>query len=304
MLQITSAHIIALHIQNKTIIFKPKRNPQCKTGGRPSFTTIKKTTETMGLQRVVNMVANIENWSEYLQYKYGGKKNSEFLFKLKNGQTVLVPRIILPEFKESFYDQVYFKNLPQKLLALQSPVIIDIGANVGYFSLCAILKLRQPRIFSYEPIKKNFALLGDNLTRAPYPGLSAFNMAVSDKAGNIILRFSEDNITTSASLLSNATGLHEETVTCTSLPDIMRDNKLSGIQLLKMDCEGAEYNILYTTPKELFDKINCIALETHIGSGPKENHGALADYLKGLGYNIVIRKADFIWAYRDPANWV
>lgn len=257
----------------------------------------------MGVQRVVNMVKNLDNWAEYLLYKIGGKKKDSFLFKLKNGQTVLVPRRILPEFKESFFEEVYFKNLPSKLLDTYSPKVLDIGANVGYFSLCATLKLKKPDIYAYEPIKGNYHLLQQNANRAPYDRLRLNNMAVSNMLGDITLRFSEDDITTSASLLSNATGTHEEVVKCTTLEDIMRDNKLVWIDLLKMDCEGAEYNILYNTTPQQFAKINCIALETHAGSGDKENHHALETFLKGAGYQTKTSNGNFIWAYKEPAVW-
>ncbi len=258
----------------------------------------------MGVQRVVNMVKNLDNWAEYLLYKIGGKKKASFLFKLKNGQTVLTPRRILPEFKESFFEEVYFKNLPSKLKETYSPSVLDIGANVGYFSLCAILKLEKPDIYAYEPIKGNYHLLQQNIDRAPYDGLRLYNMAVSNKPGDITLRYSEDDITTSASLLSNATGTHEEVVKCTTLEDIMRDNKLRRIDLLKMDCEGAEYNILYNTTPQQFAKINCIAMETHAGSGEKENHDALLAFLKSAGYQTKTSNGNFIWAYKEPAEWV
>jgi len=258
----------------------------------------------MGLQRVVNMVKNLDNWAEYLMYKIGGKKKDSFMFRLKNGQTVLAPRRILPEFKESFFEEVYFKNLPAQLMDTYNPIVLDIGANVGYFSLCAILKLKKPYIYAYEPIKGNYHLLQQNIDRAPYEGLKPFNMAVSNKAGDITLRFSEDDITTSASLLSNATGSHEEVVKCTTLEDIMRDNKLNRIDLLKMDCEGAEYNILYNTTPQQFAKINCIALETHAGSGEKENHNALEAFLKSAGYQTQTSNGNFIWAYNNPIAWV
>jgi hypothetical protein len=129
-------------------------------------------------------------------------------------------------------------------------------------------------------------------------------MAVSNLPGDITLRFSEDDITTSASLLSNATGTHEEVVKCTTLEDIMRENKLRKIDLLKMDCEGAEYNILYNTTPELYAKINCIALETHAGSGEKENHDALLAFLKSAGYQTKTSNGNFIWAYKEPTEWV
>lgn len=258
----------------------------------------------MGYKRVVNMIGNVTNWQDYLRYKYGGKKADRFVFRLKNGLELAIPKMLLPEFKENFYEEVYFKHLPSKIFEVEKPVIVDIGANVGYFSLCALLKLRQPRVYMFEPIKRNFGELERNLAIAAYKNFHVYNMAVSDKAGELVLRFdNEQSITTSASLLSNASGGHEEVVPCTSLSDVISDNKLTKIDLLKLDCEGAEYNILYSLPKEAYAQINCISLETHEGNGAKEHHRELVAHLKSLGYHVVTRKEDFIWAYKPVGDW-
>src|SRR5687767_17767 len=117
----------------------------------------------MGLHRTFNMVKNIENWGSYLRYKFGGKKNSSFIFRMRNDFLVSVPRQILPEFKESVFDEIYFKRLPKKNLNISNPIVLDIGANVGYFTIFCLQRLHNPRIISFEPMKRNFRVLQNNL---------------------------------------------------------------------------------------------------------------------------------------------
>lgn len=258
----------------------------------------------MGLTRTLNMFKNIENWDEYLIYKFGGKKAPTFTFKMRNKVSVSVPRQVIPEFKESVFEDVYFKHLPKELLHLKNPTLLDIGANVGFFTLYALFKLNNPQIISFEPIKRNFAVLQKNIAGLKSGNVTLVNKAVNNTAGELVLRFKAQEITTSASLFDNQAGGEEEVVTTTTLEDIFAGYKLSKIDLLKMDCEGAEYNIIYNTPAGFFNKVNCISMETHLGKGEKENNNSLARYIEGLGFKVITKGEDFIWAYKEPQQWV
>ncbi|MDP2189353.1 MAG: FkbM family methyltransferase [Sphingobacteriaceae bacterium] len=257
----------------------------------------------MKAYRVLNMISNIDNWMAYLWYKSSGKKGAGFTFRLRNQFNVSVPNQIIPEFKESFFEEVYFKHLPKKLFTDPAPVVLDIGANVGFFSLLAWYKLPAAKILAFEPIARNFKLLQKNTAGIPANNLLAQHAAVSDVVGEIVLRFNEQDITTSASLLANSTGGTEEVVASTTLAAIFEQHQLRKVDLLKMDCEGAEYGIIYNSPAALFDAINCIAMETHPGSAPNENTQSMMHYLEKLGYLIKRQGKDLIWAYKPTHQW-
>ncbi len=258
----------------------------------------------MGMYRTLNMVKNIENWKGYLFYKISGKKNPNFVFKMRNDFLVSVPKQILPEFKESVFDEIYLKHLPKKIQDINNPIVLDIGANVGYFTIFCQYKFKNPRIISFEPMKRNFAVLQNNLKEAKKENLTIVNKAVNDTAGQLVLKFNKDkDITTSASLFDNQYGTDEEIVITTTLENAFSEYALPKIDILKLDCEGAEYNIIYKTPKALFEKVNCITLETHLGKDKNENTGALATYLRDLGFTVVT-KPHFIWAYKIPQQWI
>ena len=113
----------------------------------------------MKAYRVLNMISNVENWISYVLYKSTGKKGAGFTFRLRNKFKISVPNQIIPEFKESFFEEVYFKHLPKNIFEVQKPVVIDIGANVGFFSLLAWYKLPTSKVIAFEPIARNFKLL-------------------------------------------------------------------------------------------------------------------------------------------------
>ena len=257
----------------------------------------------MGVRRIINMIRNLKNWDAYLLYKLGGKKKEQFTFRLKNNYSVTVPRAIQPEFKESLFEEVYFKNLPDEIYQRNHPVVLDIGANVGFFTISALFKLKQPRVISFEPMKRNFVQLQKNLEKAGNQ-VTLVNKAVNNVPGELVLKFNSNlGITTSASLFDNIHGNDEERVQATTLENVFSDYEVAKIDLLKLDCEGAEYNILYNTPSHLFKKINCISIETHPGPDKKENKEALEKFLAGEGYITKTRQQEFIWAYKQPSTW-
>jgi hypothetical protein len=88
-------------------------------------------------------------------------------------------------------------------------------------------------------------------------------------------------------------------VDCLTLEDIFKKHRLKKLDLLKLDCEGAEYEILYETPAEILAKIKEIRLEYHLPAGrqgvlpaKKFNPDALTDFLLHRGFALVNRRKD------------
>jgi FkbM family methyltransferase len=252
----------------------------------------------MGLSRTINMIRNLENWKEYLLYKYQRERNPFFEFRLRNHYTISVPLQVQHEFKESVFEEIYFRKLPCALKHIESPTVIDIGANIGFFTLFADFKLNNPVVYSFEPVWRNFVLLEKNLAGMDPSRIHLINKAVSNSDQEIILQFdTRQDITTSASVF-NQTGSQEgEKVSSTTLTNLVAEYNLTRIDLLKLDCEGAEYGIFYDTPKSFFKRVYCISLETHRGLRENENTAALAEYLTSLGF-VVKTRPFFIWAYK------
>jgi FkbM family methyltransferase len=258
----------------------------------------------MGLSRTINMIRNLENWNDYLFYKYSRAKEPFFEFRLRNHHAVKVPLQVQHEFKESVFEQIYYRKLPSAIYHIESPTVIDIGANVGFFTFFTDFKLRHPVIYSFEPIQRNFVLLQRNLAGLDTLRIHLIHKAVSNSNHEIVLRFNTgQDITTSASVFNNADSGEGEKVVSITLPRLAEEYKLSRIDLLKLDCEGAEYGIFYDTPKSFFKRVYCISLETHRGTNKNEHTAALAEYIRGLGFKVKTRPY-FIWAYRTayPVN--
>jgi FkbM family methyltransferase len=144
-------------------------------------------------------------------------------------------------------------------------VILDIGANIGIFSIYAA-RSGAKKVFSFEPNKKAFEILKQNIASNHLDKIVIpFNYAIGPIDGEFISIPKESspyNRTTNI----NSNYLNYDTIETISIETILTKNNINKVDLLKMDIEGAEYPILYSMKKKVFDSIESIKLEHHITS--------------------------------------
>ncbi len=140
--------------------------------------------------------------------------------------------------------------------------IIDIGGHLGFFSIMAsILNLDVP-IYTFEPHIGNYELLKTNLKNNRIKNVHPKQLAVSDSVRQMELRLSQEDLNHSLEKAIEPTGQTQKVQT-TTLERIFSKNRIKRCDLLKLDCEGSEFKIIYSTPKSIFDKIDHIFLEYH-----------------------------------------
>ena len=105
--------------------------------------------------RYVSLIRNIDNWWLYLGAKFNLTRTDPLFFKTRRGVRLEVPLRLLHTFKEIFMEECYMHGL--KTEVPDSPVVFDIGANAGYFSLYAASRFEKPTIYAFEPMPANFA---------------------------------------------------------------------------------------------------------------------------------------------------
>ena len=160
--------------------------------------------------------------------------------------------------------------------------VIDIGAHIGLFSLLVSQLCKTGKILSFEPISENFDLLVSNLKLNHVNNVLPFNLAVSKNLGRLELFLNNDQ--SAHSIFSK--NLKPISVESTSLQKIFDENKISSCKLLKLDCEGAEYEIIDSLPPECFDKIQNMAIEYHLADTKPELVKNLIAKIKNAGFKI------------------
>lgn len=151
--------------------------------------------------------------------------------------------------------------------------VLDIGANIGTFVLMAA-RHGAKRIVAIEPFKKNYEKLFEHF--GDDPRVLMLNLAVTDGTTENIYLEGEGIFVHSS---KNNCGPSIKTITLSSCLQFFDrdDNNL----VLKLDCEGAEYEILFSANTEDILRFETIYIEIHKGYG---DHDRLCDYLKNLGY--------------------
>jgi len=248
--------------------------------------------------RYFNLLRNVSNAPLYLAVKFGWTGRDPLLFRTRTGVLIEVPRRLLQTFKEIFMDECYVG--PPGLPKQEGATVIDIGANAGFFTLFAAARLKNPRVAAYEPVPANFRQLERNRELNPGCRIRTFQAAVAGNRGEIALAFDpNDAFTTDASMYKDASpGVQAIRVPCVTIADAFSENGFGCCDLLKLDCEGAEYDILYGCPPEILSAVGRIAMEVHQGPGPGQNIDTLESFLKEKGFRTFRRPVGMLWAWR------
>lgn len=144
-------------------------------------------------------------------------------------------------------------------------IVLDVGANVGIVSI--ILGKLNPgiTIYAFEPVPLTYKTLLKNLKLNGVSNVVAVNRALSGDGAPLTINADyEVNPGGSSSFVGDASGakpLQPVTVQSMTLDDVFRHYGITTCKLLKIDCEGCEYDVLYSTGT--LGRISGIAGEFH-----------------------------------------
>ena len=190
-------------------------------------------------------------------------------------------------FVTDFYDiDALVKQLPPR------PLIVDIGANAGYFNIMLFSKIKEATVYAYEPIPVNYELFRKNISFNPgmEKNIHLFNKAVTGTPRENVELFMEHSADNSviASIYSDFDHQNKYSikVPAISLQEIFDGNGFTHVDLLKVDCEGSEYPIIYETPPALWAKVKRLTIEVHNLDTDKRNETYLGKFLQQQGYTV------------------
>jgi FkbM family methyltransferase len=158
-------------------------------------------------------------------------------------------------------------------IACPPKTILDIGGNVGVFSLWAAHRFPGARIHAYEPNPRLIQFLQPNLHDLP---VEIFCAGLGAKQGKACMKDSGESRL--ASTLPRADGEIEIAPLAEAI------NRLGGsVDLMKIDCEGAEWDLF--EDRASFRRVKEIRMEYHL----KEGH-SLDEFkakVRELGFSIL-----------------
>lgn len=182
---------------------------------------------------------------------------------------------------------------------MRNKEVIDVGANVGFFSLAAaalgaykVISV-EPSSYAHNQLIRNISLTG--LTHKIIPIKQA---VMGQPAPPLMLGIHDHHGSNSMYVPST----HHELVPIITLADLVKYTYSNNV-ILKLDCEGAEFDIILDSAPEVFDRIKQIHIEIHTNLHPVHKHrDVIAHKLTDLGFTCRHSKNVGIWWYNEKGE--
>jgi len=245
------------------------------------------------LHRARQSFSNVADFREALKHPVMGRTLD---IHTKDGAQITIRQNYMDAaiLAEVWLDREYVRGLRLR----DNPVVVDIGGFIGDFAIFAVRYLNASRVVVAEPSPANWVLLKKNVAVNNYSDrITTINLAVTS-GGPIMMDINAPE--TSQSRVSAYRSPTSELVEVPgiSLANLVAEQRLGDIDLLKIDCEGGEYVILETAPAELLRRVRNIVFEFHETPGFAAKLTAVKRRLKNEGYT-VRTKAHIVFASRE-----
>jgi len=234
-------------------------------------------------------------------------KPTEMVFRMRNGYTVTCPNADGARFPlyEIFADDAYELD---ELCAGVDPTatVLDVGGQIGSFSLAVALALPRARVHVYEASPTSAEFIRRNvLANGLEDRIEVHSEALSAEVGNFTFRDSGD--ASGHNGLTAPDSIGGTTVTVRSVPFDQAVADAGGdVQIVKMDVEGAEYDIVLRSAPASWSAVRKVVMEYH--PMPGRSLDDLLAFFAGVGLTPVRHEPGtraglgVIWLSREPAR--
>ncbi len=234
---------------------------------------------TYAARRMRQTFTVFDNGPQLLKGMVDGSE--EITFRTRTGLQITVPNVAGARFPvyEIHGDDVY--RLGELLVGLPDDLVaLDVGAHVGNFGLALAQAAPGARVHAFEASPSTARWLSRNveangLSDRVYPHV----IALSAAPGELTLI---DNTHGSAHNGLTAPGESGELVTvpCIGFEDALR---MAGgrVDLVKMDAEGAEFDVILRSDPALWSSVKAVVMEYHPLAGAQWS--SIVDFLEGVG---------------------
>ena len=208
------------------------------------------------------IISECKNWPQIILTKIFGFKLNTII--LKDDTKIFVGGKIgkadLSMFAEIWHEKYYN---PSGFEIKENDTIFDIGANNGFFSIFAAGKAKYGKVYAFEPVPYLAEKINKTTNINNLKNIKVENIAVGDNNEKRIFYISKSH-NGCHSLYKRCGETEKIEISITTLEKYCKDNNIQKIDFLKLDCEGAEYEII-TKENINFIKntIRLISMEYH-----------------------------------------
>lgn len=198
-------------------------------------------------------------------------------------------------YDEIFGAQIYHSD---KLRIPKNPTIMDVGANIGIYTLWACRRYLPRAIYCYEPSPRTFTCLQDNTGRLVdrnVTKVSTFNNAMASAAGQKLVLHQSTKVSGISTLLDKSKvswiekasandQLETHQVMSSTVSAEIEAHRLETVDILKIDVEGFFLDVLKGIAPKDFPKIKNIVAEVDYLPETGITPGDFEKMLKAAGY--------------------
>jgi amino acid adenylation domain-containing protein/FkbM family methyltransferase len=196
--------------------------------------------------------------------------------------------------------------------------VVDVGANIGLFTLYVKQRFPASRVLAFEPIPAIFEKLRANVLLHGLEEVELFDCALAEREGSAPFTFypgwsamsgryadaQEEQSVTRTILAHDRLGAGDvedlmagrfagEIVECPlkTLSQVLRESQVEWIDLLKIDAEKSEHDVLAGIADEDWSRIGQVVIEVHDLDG---RLAAVRSLLAGKGYAVAVEQDAFL----------
>ena len=178
--------------------------------------------------------------------------------------------------EDSFYEKGFF-------CIGDGDTVVDIGANIGIFSLLAKQRGAK-RVVALEPAPKTFSNLTINTEGF---GVECLMFAASGSTGKTTLNFADDGVNSFLEIHEGTipAGYSEKIeVNTLDFNGLVQETGIFEIDYLKLDCEGSELEFISTINQDQWKSIRRVGIETHT----EKIHQGCKEILEKNGFYLIV----------------
>lgn len=190
----------------------------------------------------------------------------------------------------------------ERTLEYEQPVVLDIGANNGVFSLIAAINPKM-RVYAFEPTPSTYEILKRNMFLNNLDDrVRTFQLALADKKGTAILKYPKGGGADGLACIGNPLRFREWVefeVPVSTVDDFVREQGIDRVDLIKIDTEGCDLLVLKGA-QELIRKFHPgILCEYHEINATQFGYhpGEIVKLLTSWGYKHTVVSHEDIYFY-------
>src|SRR5215469_16520449 len=237
------------------------------------------------IRTAFEFMRRIRNWPAAWRMKVWSERGALRLLNFRDGLKLMIRE---GTGDEAVMHELLFAGGYKRALAyvseLKDGVVLDLGANIGLFSLMAARVNPEIQIYAYEPGPENADCLQINLlvNAALKNRIQVIRKGVSGSDGKAQWSFDFNNPGASGFFHEGPRKVEVELIS------LKRALEQAGGQeaFVKMDIEGSEYEILRDTPESVWDQVRAFAFELHDDPQKMVGRADFLAHVERLGFSL------------------